>query len=99
MLWVFSVCKVRWLCRCCVCWCVVKGMVEMVFYEIRFLVNLFFGLVGGFEWCIEIVVMINGYEECCSFWVYLCCRYDVGMGLWLLDDVVVLIVFFEVWVG
>lgn len=71
----------------------------MAFHEIRFPANLSFGSVGGPERRTEIVTLANGFEERNTPWVHSRRRYDAGMGLQSLDDVEVLIAFFEARVG
>ena len=71
----------------------------MAFHDIRFPANLSFGSVGGPERRTEIVALSNGFEERNSPWVHSRRRYDAGMGLRSLDDVAVLIDFFEARAG
>ncbi len=67
----------------------------MAFHEIRFPANLSFGSVGGPERRTEIVTLTNGFEERNTPWEHSRRRYDAGVGLRSLDDVEVLIAFFE----
>ncbi|MBL4918287.1 DUF2460 domain-containing protein [Szabonella alba] len=67
----------------------------MGFHEIRFPANLSFGSVGGPERRTEIVTLVNGFEERNSPWAESRRRYDAGLGLRSLDDVEMLIAFFE----
>lgn len=67
----------------------------MAFHEIRFPANLSFGSVGGPERRTEIVTLTNGHEERRTPWAHSRRRYDAGLGLRSLDDVAVLIAFFE----
>ena len=67
----------------------------MAFHEIRFPASLSFGSLGGPERRTEIVTLANGYEERNSPWAHSRRRYDAGMGLRSLDDVGLLIAFFE----
>ncbi|MBM1222563.1 DUF2460 domain-containing protein [Ponticoccus sp. SC2-23] len=67
----------------------------MAFHEIRFPASLSFGSMGGPERRTEIVTLANGYEERNSPWAHSRRRYDAGMGLRSLDDVGLLIAFFE----
>ncbi|MEY2956813.1 MAG: hypothetical protein RL123_1541 [Pseudomonadota bacterium] len=67
----------------------------MAFHEVRFPASLSFGSVGGPERRTEIVALINGHEERRTSWAHSRRRYDAGMGLRSLDDVGVLIAFFE----
>lgn len=71
----------------------------MAFHEIRFPANLSFGSVGGPERLTEIVSLTNGFEERSSPWAHSRRRYDAGMGLRSLDDMAVLIAFFEARAG
>lgn len=71
----------------------------MAFHDIRFPANLSFGSVGGPERRTEIVAMVNGHEERRSPWAHSRRRYDAGLGLRSLDDVAVLIDFFEARAG
>jgi uncharacterized protein (TIGR02217 family) len=67
----------------------------MAFHEIRFPVSLSFGSAGGPERRTEIVTLANGFEERNTPWAHSRRRYDAGLGLRSLDDVEVLIAFFE----
>jgi uncharacterized protein (TIGR02217 family) len=67
----------------------------MSFHEVRFPTNLSFGSVGGPERRTEIVTLANGYEERNTPWAQSRRRYDAGVGMRSLDDVEVLISFFE----
>lgn len=67
----------------------------MGFHEVRFPANLSFGSSGGPERRVEIVTLANGFEERNSPWADARRRYDAGVGLRSLDDVAVLIAFFE----
>ncbi len=67
----------------------------MSFHEVRFPTTLSFGALGGPERRTEIVTLANGFEERNSPWAHSRRRYDAGMGLRSLDDVEVLIAFFE----
>lgn len=67
----------------------------MNFHEIRFPTDLSFGSVGGPERRTEIVSLANGYEERNSPWSQSRRRYDAGFGMRSLDDLSVLIGFFE----
>lgn len=71
----------------------------MAFHEIRFPSNLSFGSVGGPERRTEIVTLANGFEERNTPWAHSRRRYDAGVGLRSLDDVALLIAFFEARVG
>lgn len=67
----------------------------MNFHEIRFPTSLSFGSVGGPERRTEIVSLNNGFEERNSPWSQSRRRYDAGFGMRSLDDISVLIGFFE----
>lgn len=67
----------------------------MSFHEIRFPADLSFGALGGPERRAEVVSLANGFEERNTAWAHSRRRYDAGMGLRSLDDVAVLIDFFE----
>ena len=67
----------------------------MNFHEIRFPANLSFGSVGGPERRTEIVSLANGFEERNSPWAGSRRRYDAGVGMRSLDDIEILISFFE----
>lgn len=67
----------------------------MAFHEVRFPTTLSFGSVGGPERRTEIVTLANGFEERNTPWAHSRRRYDAGLGLRSLDDVEVLIAFFE----
>jgi uncharacterized protein (TIGR02217 family) len=71
----------------------------MAFHEIRFPANLSFGSVGGPERRTEVVTLANGFEERNTPWAHSRRRYDAGVGLRSLDDVEVLIAFFEARTG
>lgn len=64
-------------------------------HEIRFPTSLSFGSAGGPERRTEIVTLANGFEERNSPWAGSRRRYDAGVGLRSLDDIEVLIGFFE----
>ena len=67
----------------------------MNFHEVRFPTNLSFGASGGPERRTEIVTLANGFEERNTPWQDSRRRYDAGAGLRSLDDIEVLIAFFE----
>lgn len=67
----------------------------MNFHEERFPPNLSFGSIGGPERRTEIVTLANGFEERNTPWAHSRRRYDAGVGMRSLDDVEVLIAFFE----
>ncbi|MEM7319188.1 MAG: DUF2460 domain-containing protein [Pseudomonadota bacterium] len=67
----------------------------MNFHDIRFPASLSFGSVGGPERRTDVVTLANGYEERNTPWAHSRRRYDAGLGLRSLDDVEMLIAFFE----
>ncbi|WP_439137320.1 phage distal tail protein, Rcc01695 family [Roseicyclus sp.] len=67
----------------------------MAFHEVRFPANLSFGSSGGPERRTEVVQLTNGYEERNTPWAQSRRRYDAGLSLRSLDDIAVLIAFFE----
>jgi uncharacterized protein (TIGR02217 family) len=67
----------------------------MSFHEIRFPTTLSFGALGGPERRTEVVTLANGFEERNTPWAHSRRRYDAGLGLRSLDDVAVVIAFFE----
>jgi len=67
----------------------------MGFHEVRFPANLSFGSVGGPERRTEVVALTNGFEERNTPWAQSRRRYDAGVSLRSLDDIAVLIAFFE----
>lgn len=67
----------------------------MSFHEVRFPASLSFGAIGGPERRTEIVTLANGFEERNTPWAHSRRRYDAGLGLRSLDDVALLIEFFE----
>lgn len=67
----------------------------MGFHEVRFPASLSFGSVGGPERRTEVVTLANGFEERNTPWAHSRRRYDAGLGMRSLDDVELLIAFFE----
>ena len=67
----------------------------MGFHEVRFPANLSFGSVGGPMRHTDVVTLANGYEERNTPWAHSRRRYDAGVAVRSLDDVEVLIAFFE----
>jgi uncharacterized protein (TIGR02217 family) len=67
----------------------------MGFHEVRFPASLSFGSVGGPERRTEVVTLANGFEERNTPWAHSRRRYDAGVGMRSLDDVEMLIAFFE----
>ncbi|MFZ5964716.1 phage distal tail protein, Rcc01695 family [Thalassococcus sp. BH17M4-6] len=67
----------------------------MDFHEIQFPARLSFGSVGGPERRTDVVTLASGFEERNTPWAHARRRYDAGIGLRSLDDIAVLIAFFE----
>lgn len=67
----------------------------MGFHEVRFPANLSFGSVGGPERRTEVVALTNGFEERNSPWAHSRRRYDAGVAVRSLDDIALMIDFFE----
>lgn len=67
----------------------------MMFHEVRFPASLSFGSIGGPERRTDVVTLANGYEERNTPWAHSRRRYDAGLGLRSLDDIELLIAFFE----
>ena len=67
----------------------------MDFHDIQFPAGLSFGSAGGPERHTDIVTLANGYEERNTAWAHSRRRYDAGVGMRSLDDIAVLLAFFE----
>lgn len=67
----------------------------MGFHEVRFPANLSFGSVGGPERRTEVVALSNGFEERNTPWSHSRRRYDAGVSMRSLDDIALMIDFFE----
>ncbi len=67
----------------------------MAFHEVRFPANLSFGSVGGPERLTDVVTLANGFEQRNTPWAHSRRRYDAGVAMRSLDDIEVLIAFFE----
>lgn len=67
----------------------------MQFHDVRFPAALSFGSVGGPERRTDVVAISNGFEERNSPWAHSRRRYDAGVGIRSLDDVDIMIAFFE----
>ncbi|MEM9779280.1 MAG: DUF2460 domain-containing protein, partial [Pseudomonadota bacterium] len=67
----------------------------MSFHNVRFPENLSFGSVGGPERRTEIVTLSNGSEERSTPWAHSRRRFDAGFGMRSLDDLEMLVAFFE----
>lgn len=67
----------------------------MSFHETRFPAAISFGSSGGVERRTEIVELVNGFEERNSPWAQSRRRWDAGLGVRTLDDLAVVLAFFE----
>lgn len=67
----------------------------MSFHEVRFPTNLSFGAIGGPERRTDVVTLANGFEERNTPWQHSRRRYDAGAAMRSLDDIEILIAFFE----
>lgn len=67
----------------------------MQFHDVRFPVTLSFGSVGGPERRTDVVTISNGFEERNAPWAHSRRRYDAGVGMRSLDDIDLMIAFFE----
>jgi len=67
----------------------------MAFHDTRFPTNLSYGSLGGPQRLTDIVTLANGHEERSTPWAHARRRYDAGFGLRSLDDLEVLLAFFE----
>ncbi|KAE9631636.1 DUF2460 domain-containing protein [Parasedimentitalea maritima] len=67
----------------------------MTFHEVRFPASLSFGSIGGPERRTDVVTLADGHEERNTPWAHSRRRYDAGLGLRSLDDIELLIAFFE----
>lgn len=67
----------------------------MSFHDIRFPEDLSFGASGGPERRTEIVQLASGHEERNSPWSQSRRRFDAGTGMKGLDDIEIVIAFFE----
>jgi uncharacterized protein (TIGR02217 family) len=71
----------------------------MPFHEVRFPAGISFGSSGGPERKTEIVTLGSGFEERNAVWANSRRRYDVGYGVRSLDDIHMVIGFFEARLG
>ena len=71
----------------------------MAFHEIRFPPTLSFGSVGGPQRRTDVVTLANGFEERNTPWAHSRRIYDAGLGMRSVDDLQVLIGFFEARMG
>ncbi len=67
----------------------------MQFHEVRFPTALSFGSIGGPERRTDVVTLASGFEERNTPWAHSRRRYDAGIGLRSMDDIDMLIAFFE----
>ena len=67
----------------------------MGFHEVRFPASLSFGSLGGPERRTDIVTLANGFKERNTPWAHARRRYDAGVGPRSLDDIALLLAFFE----
>ena len=67
----------------------------MDFHEIRFPASLSFGSVGGPERHTDVATLANGHEERNTPWAHSRRRYDAGVAMRSLDDIEVMLAFFE----
>ena len=67
----------------------------MEFHDIRFPAALSFGSAGGPERRTDVVTLTNGFEERNTPWAHSRRRYDAGVAMRSLDDIALLIDFFE----
>ena len=71
----------------------------MAFHEVRFPPTLSFGSLGGPQRRTDVVTLANGFEERNTPWAHSRRSYDAGMGMRSIDDLQVLIGFFEARMG
>ncbi len=71
----------------------------MAFHEVRFPADLSFGSVGGPERHTDVVTLANGHEERNTPWAHSRRVYDAGLGMRSIDDLQLLIAFFEARLG
>ena len=67
----------------------------MAFHEVRLPARLAFGSTGGIERRTEVVILASGCERRATPWAHGRRRYLIGAGVRSLDDVAVLVAFFE----
>lgn len=71
----------------------------MAFHEVRFPPNLSFGSAGGPQRRTDVVTLANGFEERNTPWAHSRRSYDAGAGMRSLDDLELVIGFFEARMG
>lgn len=69
-------------------------MVES-FHDVRFPLGVSFGATGGPEWRNEIVTLTSGLEKRNARWAHSRRHFDAGTGLRSLDDLKLVLAFFE----
>lgn len=71
----------------------------MAFHEVRFPASLSFGAMGGPQRRTDVVTLANGFEERNTPWAHSRRIYDAGLGMRSIDDLQLLIGFFEARMG
>lgn len=71
----------------------------MAFHEVRFPPTLSFGSIGGPRRRTDVVTLANGFEERNTPWQHSRRSYDAGAGMRSVDDLEVLLGFFEARMG
>lgn len=71
----------------------------MAFHEVRFPASLSFGAMGGPQRRTDVVTLANGFEERNTPWAHSRRVYDAGLGMRSIDDLELLIGFFEARMG
>jgi uncharacterized protein (TIGR02217 family) len=71
----------------------------MAFHEVRFPASLSFGALGGPYRRTDVVTLANGFEERNTPWAHSRRVYDAGMGMRSVDDLQLLLGFFEARMG
>ncbi|GLQ26332.1 DUF2460 domain-containing protein [Sulfitobacter pacificus] len=71
----------------------------MAFHEVQFPPTLSFGSLGGPQRRTDVVTLANGFEERNTPWAHSRRSYDAGLGMRSIDDLQVLIGFFEARMG
>ncbi|MEM9968320.1 MAG: DUF2460 domain-containing protein [Pseudomonadota bacterium] len=71
----------------------------MAFHEVRFPPSLSFGALGGPYRRTDVVTLANGFEERNTPWAHSRRVYDAGLGMRSVDDLQLLLGFFEARMG
>lgn len=71
----------------------------MAFHEIRFPASLSLGALGGPQRRTDIVTLANGFEERNTPWAHSRRVYDAGVGMRSVDDLQIVLGFFEARMG